>query len=753
MNTPIAVSSFFRRIGNLAALPQQPGFKIFLFTVGLVMITGSVRAELELDSERNQARLTAYVGMFNELANRRRKVVYINYPVSPYLGIVSNFVHVSNGSAAFSRTDMVVDAALPIVIRRAYHSGRTSREQFGNDGWRLTLEERIRELPNGKFVYRYGNGTTLKFDRRGRFEHPIDAFFSDVTGLKIQDGRRLSVTTRTGLTKEFRLIGNVHRLSRVSDAHGNALTLQYNQSRLNSIVSSDGPSATLSYDLIGRIESIQDSTGRRLSYAYDENGRLKNVVDVREQIWQFTYSDTGELSETITPNGLSDLLFEYDNLNRVTRIIRNGVPFSYQYVGAETVASDANGRQTRFRADSRGITQRVINAAGTETQIKFGSNGLPGKLLRNQRVVSRLTYEQKNAAIPRQISIIDDGVTIKMKFDRQGRVVDVNTGDSGSSYRVDYGAGLAPVAVRHGSSKLTRLSYDSHGEVASFSDSAGKAMEFKRNGPELQVTASNGRSATLLFNEFGQLERAVPAAGASAYFAYDNDGFRRSTRTSDGAEVDYNYDSTGNLFSTSVSTSGQQPEVFSYLMSSHNRLDSIVTTDSVQAAFEYNSSGLPVSTRSLSMVDLLFGYDSVGRLSKITPEFGAPLDYSYYPGEPDISIQLDGTTSEAVTQQKEVSVFASRMDVFLSRIAPSGFGYLTFDPSVQELKPFVDPRHWSPEAQVRNMIDNTRLEYLLADDGPVYAEFTKPSNRYFIPPELWAINCCFCCSDRFCKIP
>ena len=755
MNTPIAVSTIFRRIVKFVFQPTRGGFAFFMMTVGLVLVAGQVRADLEVDTEIDQERLATYVGMFNELADRRRKVIYTDYPVSPYHGVVSNFVHVSDGSAAFARTDMVVDATMPIIIRRAYHSGRNTAGQFGDDGWRLTLDEQIRQTGNGKFEYRYGNGATLTFDKMGLLENRIDAFLSDVTRLRVRNNGNLRITTRTGLTKDFSFVGGMHRLSRVTDAHGNALTFKYDNTRLSRIRSTDGPSARLSYDALGRISVIQDSTGRRVSYAYDGNGRLSTVNDVREQDWQYVYSDSGRIAQTVTPNGQSDLVFQYDGRNRVTQLSKNGVPFNFSYSASGTIATDAVGRQTRFQADRRGITQRVINAAGTDTQIKFSSNGLPNKLVRNQKVISMLKYRSNGLAIPRQISIKEGGKPLKMKFDRLGRLGKVEAGRSDMSYRVTYGAGLAPVAIYRKSSGTTRISYDSRGEVGSFSDS-GSMLMYRRNGNELQVSAPSGRSAKLQFNEFGQLERVTPSVGAAAYFAYDNDGFRRLTSTSDGVQVSYHYDSTGNLFSTSVSMNGQAPEIFSYLLSSHNRLDSIVTGDSVQAAFEYNASGLPVTTRSPLMIDLSFDYDNVGRLAAITPEGGAPLNYSYYPGEPDISIQLDNKTSQAVTQQKEISDFGSRMDVFLSRVSPSGLGYLTFDTSVQELKPFVDPRHWSPDLQVRNMIENTRMSDLLAEGGPVYSEFAKPSNRYFIPPELWAINCCFCCGINdgiHCEIP
>lgn len=72
------------------------------------------------------------------VTDRRRRVVYTPYPVSAQLGVVRDFVHVSDGSAVLSRIDLVVDAPLPIVLRRAYHSARADSADFGAVGWRLT---------------------------------------------------------------------------------------------------------------------------------------------------------------------------------------------------------------------------------------------------------------------------------------------------------------------------------------------------------------------------------------------------------------------------------------------------------------------------------------------------------------------------------------------------------------------------------------------------------------------------------------
>jgi hypothetical protein len=107
-------------------------------------------------------------------------------------------------------------------------------------------------------------------------------------------------------------------------------------------------------------------------------------------------------------------------------------------------------------------------------------------------------------------------------------------------------------------------------------------------------------------------------------------------------------------------------------------------------------------------------------------------------------------------QQKEHSPFSGREVVYLQRVQPAGYGFLTYNQSIREIAPLIDPQLWSPDQHIRNMIANTKIDDLLADGGPRHVDFAKPSNRYFIPPELWAINCCFCCNFNDgidCEIP
>ncbi len=396
-----------------------------------------------------------------------------------------------------------------------------------------------------------------------------------------------------------------------------------------------------------------------------------------------------------------------------------------------------------------------MNAAGSDTSVQFSSSGLPKSIRRNGDAIAHFEYHDDLPGTPRIVSIFTHESTHRLRTDEQGRVVEVKAADEMSaSYTVQYAAGLAPTQVDLATGSTRRVKYDDRGHVSYYAPGAGEPVMLRRSGRTIRLHKKGRPSATLSFNAYGQLQQVEPRQGDSAEFDYDSAGFRQSTATSAGERVDYVYDATGNLMSTALTGTTGDTERFVYGLSPHNRLEFISSgKPENDATFEYNNFGLPLKTSATEIIGLSFAHDAVGRLASIEPDGAERLDYSYRPGEPDIARQLDQTTSRVHLQQKEHSPFSGREAVFLHRVQPAGYGFLTYDQSIQEIVPLIDPERWSPDQHIQDMLANTRIDYLLADDGPEYSEFTKPSNRFFIPPELWAINCCFCCSDRFCDIP
>jgi len=726
--------------------------------LALLLCGFGAHAELTVDTVANRDRLATYVGMYNELADRRRKIIYTEHPVSARNGVLHEFVHVSDGSAAFARTDLVVDAPMPIVVRRAYHSSRGISRMFGATGWQLTIDESIASSPGGGFVYRYGNGTSIEFDRKGRFKREIDAFLSDVSKFLPKQASQIEVRTRTGLAKVFRKMGKEYRLAHVTDAFGNVQKFHYDAKQLISVTADDGASISLHYDNASRLAKIVDSTGRDVAYSYDDENQLVAALDVRDQVWTYAYDGNGWLANSATPNGVTDLEFSYDIDGRVQVLLRNGVATQFTYVDNVTTATDSLGRQTRFEASESGLTERVVNAAGSETSVSFNGQGLPARIERNDNTIADLTYRRNASGTPRVISLSSNNFAYRLGYDQLGRVIKAYAGDdSPETYKVRYTEGLSPVKVTWANGDSRRVKYDTQGHVAFYGSSIEDAVVLRRSGRTVRVLKRGRGAATLTFNDFGQLQRVTPMQGDSAEFTYDNAGFRQSTATEAGERVEYTYDATGNLLSTTLTDKQGADDRFVYGLSPHNRLEFISSGASVnEATFEYSPVGLPLKTTSLDIIGLGFEHDEIGRLTSIAPDGAERLDYSYQGGEPDIALQLDKTTSRMHMQQKEHSPFSGREVVYLQRVQPAGYGFLTYNQSIREIAPLIDPQLWSPDQHIRNMIANTKIDDLLADGGPRHVDFAKPSNRYFIPPELWAINCCFCCNFNDgidCEIP
>ena len=720
----------------------------------------SAHAELTVNTPENRDRLETYVGMYNELADRRRKIIYTEHPVTALYGVQHEFVHVGSGTSAFGRTDLVVDSAMPIVVRRTYDSAHASSRSFGNSGWRITLDEAIVRTDSGSFVYSYGNGTSIEFDQNGRLQHRIAAFLSDATALKIVGKKRLLVRTRTGLKKYFRQFGREFRLARVVDAFGNTHRYHYQNFKLVGVTTGDGAGISLHYDNHSRLARVTDTVGREVSYAYDDAGRLTVARDFRGQEWTFAYSKGNRLEKSYTPNGIADLEFYYGPEGRVIEVVRNGIPTQFGYDDAITTATDSIGRSTRFENDNNGMTWRVLNADNTETRLEFEGTGVPETIQRNDKLVAQFSYGSSDAPAPNSVYFDSGATRYKIKLDGLGRVTRVVTkNDPASSYRVRYAdsSSITPSAVVSGIGSARKIQYDSSGHLFRYSAEPGKQVLIQRSGRAVRYHMKGGRGAVLLFNEFGQLQRVKSQRGDDADFEYDRAGLRKSSVIGAGDQVDYLYDATGNLLSTVLADPSGDEEYFVYGLSPHNRLEYISKEgEGIQASFEYDAFGLPSKTTSTDIIGLNFEHDTVGRLVTVSPDGAERLDYTYGPGEPSIAQQFDATTSQVHMQRKEISAFSGREDVYLQRVRPSGYGYVTYDQSIQELVPWINPETWSPDQHIQNMLKNTRVDSLLAKDGPNYYEFSKPSNRFFIPPELQSINCCFCCSSNHfvhCEIP
>ena len=718
--------------------------------LALAVFAGGVLARADDSAGRTaRYRFKPYAEFLADVADRPRRVVYTPYPVSSRHGLVRGFVHVSDGSAVLSRTDLVADGPLPIVIRRAYHSARTATGSFGRGGWRLTVEETMTRVGDGGFEYVYGNGAKLHFDGAGRFASPLDAFLTDVVQFSRPDPSTILVRTRTGLSKRFRAVSAGFQLAEVLDGFDNRLEFEYSATgALVGIVASSGARITLARAGSGAIHTVSDSAGRTVRYRYDDRSHLSAVTDPGGHEWRYRYDRRGRLAATTAPSDVEDVAFEYDAAGRVAVSRINGKRHAFAYRGRTTRVT-VDELSTQFMAAPSGVTLSVLNPLGTRTELQLDASGVPMRLTRNGQLSVQLLQHQPGAGTAFRARFVSaGGEGYWLRYDGLGRVVTVASDSAGSLYEVRGYRGIAPERVLHADRSEELAQFDTGGELALLRRRDGSTLTLERQGPSWQIVASHGRSAELHFDASGRLARATSPDGHVLTFGYNGVGLRESTATSYGARVQYTYDASGNLFQSQVGSAAGVGPGWTYALGPDQRVNSVAATAGSLTRFDYGSADLLGEVSAETTGNLRFHYDALRRLTRVEHGEQPALEYQYAPGEPDIVAQLSARALPVYNQQREINDFGSRFDVQLTRVRPASIGLFTDDEVSQELTLAGDPSRWSPAAYVTRSVDALRIDALLGRDPRGIGEFTTPSNRLFVPAEYWSVNCCVClCSD------
>jgi YD repeat-containing protein len=699
--------------------------------------------------------------MINEVEDRRRRVVYTAYPALPSRGVQHGFVHVSDGAVAFARTDLVVNAAMPILIKRSYLSSRTVDENFGSAGWRLTLFEEIRPSNTGdNYVYVYGNNQGVVVRRDGTINQPTLATMLDIAEFKVTPGSHAKVTLRSGITKHFKKEGTRFLLSNVTDSNGHSQKYSYDNGYLTGIRTSDGASVRFARDDFGRITAIEDYLGRFVKYSYDDDDLLRHVTDLRSEMWSYEYDFDRMVTQARSPMGSADLEFRYNAAKKAELANVNGYRFEYRYDGNNTHVKDENGRETVFAANADGITFRVLSSLGTITEIVFDEQGRPGKLVRNGTALSEISYgSEVQSRFPdeqRMRSAANEDQEFVIKFDEIGRVHRVQSRDIGEAYEVRrYGDGFFPERVEYDDKTIALARVDKDGNLEAYRSKRGLEIRLRWDGAEALAMAGK-RSVKLVFDGPGRLATLYMADGSIARFTYDSGGLRTSMRVADGVAVDYFYDSSGSLFYTEAGFDENSKESFVYEIDQYQRLSSIGGS-AVRGHhdFDYNLAGRLIRVDSTITNNMSFLYDDAGRLEAVLADGREPIQYTYDDGEPDVIAQLDSRTRAIFNQQFEMTEFSNRFSVLYTRVMPSTLGVLNYNDRLAELTTSIDPARWSPHEFVDSAVANTKLVHLLEPMDNGLQSFSMPSNRFFIPAEYWSVNCCFCCPNNSisCQIP
>jgi len=450
---------------------------------------------------------------------------------------------------------------------------RNGKSLFGY-GWKTQFDgEALCE--NGTITITYPNGLRL-------FEEQ-DGIYKELAGnatATVSNGE-IAVSERNGSVTVY---GSNGKISSVTDATGERLSINYNGEKISSIVY---PDATLSFTYNGDyVEKITSDTGKETTYKYSgdyltsvttENGTVTYEYDLASvdakrnslvkinyidgSYTSFDYDSSGRLSKEQNNSGVGAKIYKYGNGGKITVI-------------------DALGASNQMYFDHNGVLARIIDADGITTETVLSDDNLS----------SEMTY----ALFAKS----------KYEYNEYGDVV---------KYTNPLGYSIS-------------TSYDELGNAVSLIDEKGMETKYSYDDGKLKsITYSDGTVEKYEYNADNQILNYTDRNGGSITYSYDAKGNLSSKEYSDGTSVSYTYDDKNNIVSVSDSTGAT---TFEY--GDKNNITKVIYSDGKTVGYEYDSIGRKSRMTDTENAGTNYSYDSLGRLYEISDDEGNMIvKYSY----------------------------------------------------------------------------------------------------------------------------
>jgi RHS repeat-associated protein len=457
----------------------------------------------------------------------------------------------------------------------------------GGGGWPYTGYN----ATTGAFSPEPDNGAVLVMTSASPITYELD----------FADGSKNIFAAPNGATGSPRLV----MLTKIVDAHGNALTLNYDgQFRLSTVSDALGQMTSFTYGNTNPllVTGITDPFGRHATLGYDSMGRLNSITDVIGMTSTFAYDSSLFIQAMTTPYGTTNFAHtEGANGNSTELSIQAtdpkgyterteylpdapGVPFSVSQVPAvmNTFNSYLNYRDS-FYWDKDAFAAACTTTSGTTTcdyskaRMKHYLHESPccyytSRVLENEQfpLEGLIWYDyagQAAAYLPGTLNLPSD----------VGRVLD------------------------DGTTQITNYTYNANGLVATEIDPDGRETvnTYAPNGIDLievqQKTASGFDTlASATYNSLHEPLTSTDAAGETTTSTYNGQGQRTSVTDPLGNKTSYSYNPNG------------------YLTTITNALGR------TQHSFTYDSAGRVASDTDSQGYTRSYAYDALNRITKIT---------------------------------------------------------------------------------------------------------------------------------------
>jgi RHS repeat-associated protein len=589
-------------------------------------------------------------------------------------------VSMVTGEELLTLTDAVLDGVLLFEFSRLYRSSAAEIDVGLGFGWSHSLAHRLEFFADEVVWVDHEN-------RRTQFplpnsERPAIHNSLSRAAIFLGDEPEELILALAGDTARFYHF-RAGRLTAISDAYGNRLTVQRDRSdRVLRLDNGAGRSLLLRYDraqLLGvDYQVFRDgawSTEQALvSYRYDAYRHLIEASNAVGDSERYDYDDAHVILQRQLAGGAS-FFWEWERSGKAARCVRHWASFSQmntRYVWADdgsVAVHYVDGTEETYVHDERARLVRKVEADGGEQLKAYDSSG---RLIAEQDALGAVTeyrydevgrlvalippvdaptsYEYRNGFLYRRSrgdavwiyrrnaegdvteAVDPDGQVTHYYYDTRGQLLSIRYPDS-SRHRLVWNSLGQLIEETLPDGGVRRFSYDALGRRTTTADEHGTVtrQHWDAVGRLIQTTFPDGATRAYSYGAYGQVTAERDELGRITRYEYDDDLHLVSRRINpDGTQVQYRYDHAQLLLTEIENESGEKYRL-DYTPTGLIRQES--GFDGRRTAYAYDLNGHLLEKTEFgddgSQLVTAYARDAAGRLLIKTLPDGIKVTYQY----------------------------------------------------------------------------------------------------------------------------
>lgn len=521
-------------------------------------------------------------------------------------------INLGSGNLVQTQNDLTTEGRGPkLELTRYYNSQLAATAKspgpFGY-GWtstfsaNLTVDEKAETA-----TVRNDNGSTVVF-------YLVGAGYKSAPWVQAKLAKEGTNYVYTLPSQTKLLFNSSGQLSKVTDRHGNAITLAYNaKSQLETATDAAGRKLTFTYNVGGQVESVQDPMGHLSKYTY-ESSNLATVSLPEEKLrWKFGYDASHQLT-TLTDGRSHSTTFEYDASKRV-KLEKDALEH-------KRTIEYPSGAEAKVTEPNTSTTVATFNSAFEPTAITLASG---------TAIAAKTTSEYDSAFNLKKVTDPNSHST-EYTYDGEGNRTsekDANGNETKWTYNSTHDV-LTLTTPKNETTTFTR-------------NASGDPETIKRPAPEAKT-----QETKLVWAANGDLEEEIDPLSHKTIFKYDKYGDEESETDPETDKTTRTYNENGQVISE-VSPRGNEvgktPSEYETKIKRDAQGRPEVVTDPLgkETKYKYDGNGnLEVLTNANGHATT-YVYDAIDQRTEVKAANGN-VSKTAYDSEGNVESKTDGNT-------------------------------------------------------------------------------------------------------------